>query len=103
MREETHESLRRLFEQVIDLPPGERRTRLDRECAPSLRPRLEAMLSAAESDDGFLADPPPDAAPAFEAVNAPVREYVASVATTSPVWLMKNVRAPVRPWRSGDA
>jgi hypothetical protein len=39
MREETHESLRRLFEQVIDLPPGERSALLERECPPSLRSR----------------------------------------------------------------
>ncbi len=65
MQENGHESLRRLFEQVIDLPAGERIPRLDRECPPSLRQRLEAMLAAAEADDGFLADPPPGAAPAL--------------------------------------
>jgi serine/threonine protein kinase len=63
MQEDSHESLRLLFEQVIDLPARERVARLDRACSPSLRPRLEAMLAAAEAHDSFLADPPPGAAP----------------------------------------
>jgi hypothetical protein len=63
MREETHESLRRLFEQVLELPAAERATCLDRECPPSLRPRLEALLAGAEGDDAFLAEPPVGAAP----------------------------------------
>ncbi len=63
MTEGNHESLRGLFERVIDLPAGERPALLDRECSPSLRPRMEAMLAGAESEDAFLADPPAGAAP----------------------------------------
>jgi serine/threonine protein kinase/tetratricopeptide (TPR) repeat protein len=57
MQSSAHESLKRLFERALDLPADQRGPLLDRECDPTLRRRIDAMLAAAESDDAFLADP----------------------------------------------
>jgi len=43
MREETHEALRRLFEQALDLPPDERVACLDRALASEARTTIQAI------------------------------------------------------------
>ena len=49
-----------LFGEVLDLAAEARRAVLDAACASdaALRARVEALLDAAERDDGFLREPP---------------------------------------------
>src|SRR5215203_5283114 len=53
------ERLKQLFAQAIELPPDQRATFLDANCAddPALRADVESLLAAQEKAGGFFAEP----------------------------------------------
>ena len=81
----------RLFDEALDLPPGERERWLDRRCAgrPALRRQVESLLRADAAATGFLevegrlvADLPavgaePEAQAVFETLNSQNRYALA--------------------------
>ncbi|MEZ4416568.1 MAG: hypothetical protein R3E10_12545 [Gemmatimonadota bacterium] len=53
--------IERIFDEVADLPPAERRERVERACRgdPDLQADVERLLAADERDAGPLDAPPP--------------------------------------------
>ena len=64
MADHAHETVRRLFDQVLDVPADERASILNRECGDdeSLKQRILAMIAAAEESD-FLGNATTDVGP----------------------------------------
>jgi len=59
MTDARHELLRRVFDEVLQADPSERKSILDHECGDDsrLRAQVEALLAATECDGRFLQEP----------------------------------------------